>query len=117
MVQTKYILGFPGGSAGKEFACSARDLGSIPELGRSPAEGNGYPFQYSALENSMDCILHGVEKSQTQLSDFHFHRDYTSPKEKLKINSCYLFSKMIEKEALELSTRHEHTDFKYRFPL
>ena len=58
----------------------------------------------------MDCVLHGVEKSQTQLSDFHFHRDYTSPKEKLKINSCYLFSKMIEKEALELSTHHEHTD-------
>ena len=48
------------------------DLGSIPGLGRSPGEGKGYPLQNSGLENSMDCILHGVTKSQTQLSDFHF---------------------------------------------
>ena len=47
-------------------------LGSIPGLGRSPGEGNGYPLQYSGLENSMDCILQGIEKSRTQLSDFHF---------------------------------------------
>ena len=53
------------GSAGKESACNARDLGSIPELGRSPGEGKGYPLQYSALENSMYCIAHGVTKSQT----------------------------------------------------
>ena len=39
----------------------------------SPGEGNGYPLQYSGLENSMDCIVHGVAKSWTQLSDFHFH--------------------------------------------
>ena len=49
------------------------DLGSIPGLGRSPGEGKGYPLQYSGLENSMDCIVHGVAKSQIQLSDFHFH--------------------------------------------
>ena len=49
------------------------DLGSIPGLGRSPGEGNGYPLQYSGLENSMDCVVHGVAKSQTQLSDFHFN--------------------------------------------
>ena len=61
------------GSAGKKFACNAGDLGSIPGLGRSPGEGKGYPLQYSGLENSMDCIVHGVKKSQTQLSDFHFH--------------------------------------------
>ena len=48
------------------------DLGPIPELGRSPGDGNGYPLHYSSLENSMDCIVHGVTKSQTQLSDFHF---------------------------------------------
>ena len=54
-----------GGSAGKESACSAGDLGLIPELGRSPGEGNGYPLQYSCLENSMDCIVHGVAKCQT----------------------------------------------------
>ena len=64
--------GFPCGSAGKESACNAGDLGSIPELGRSPGEGKGYPRQYSGLENSMDCIVYGVTKSQTRLSDFHF---------------------------------------------
>jgi len=54
---------FPCGSAGKESAFNARDLGSIPGLGRSPGEGSGYPFQYSGLENSVDCIGHGVAKS------------------------------------------------------
>ena len=49
------------------------DLGSIRGLGRSPGEGNGNPLQYSGLENSMDCIAPGVAKSQTRLSDFHFH--------------------------------------------
>ena len=49
-----------------------RDLGSIPGLGRSPGEGKGYPLQYSGLENSIDCIIHGVTKSWTQLSDFDF---------------------------------------------
>ena len=46
-------MGFPGGSAGKEPAHNAGDLGSIPTQGRSPGEGNGYPLQYSGLENSM----------------------------------------------------------------
>ena len=46
--------GFPGGSDGEESACDARDLGSTPGSGRSPGEGNGYPLQYSCLENSMD---------------------------------------------------------------
>ena len=59
------ILGFPCGSAGKESACNAGDLGSVPGLGRSPGEGKGYPLQYFGLENS-------VTKSQTRLSDFHF---------------------------------------------
>ena len=58
-------MGFPCGSAGKESACNAGDLGSIPVLGRSPGEGKGYPLQDSGLENSMDCIVHGVAKSQT----------------------------------------------------
>ena len=66
------FLGFPCGSAGKESACNVGDLGSIPELGKSPGEWNSYPFQYSYLENSMDCIVHGITKSQTWLSDFHF---------------------------------------------
>ena len=60
------------GSAGEESACNARDLGSIPGLGRSPGEGKGYSLQYSGLENSMDCIGHGVTKSRTQLRDLHF---------------------------------------------
>ena len=66
------LKGFCYGSAGKESACSERDLGSIPGLGRSPGEGKGYPLQYSGLENPMDCIVHGVTNSQTRLSDFHF---------------------------------------------
>ena len=57
--------GFPCGSAGKESTCNAGDLGSIPGLGRSPGEGKGYPLQYSGLEKSMDCIVHGVAKSRT----------------------------------------------------
>ena len=60
------------GSAGKESACNVGDLGLIPGLGRPPEEGKVYPVQYSGLENSMNCIVHGVTKSQTQLSDFHF---------------------------------------------
>ena len=68
-----FSRGFPGGSAGKKSNCDAGDLGSIPGLGRHPGEGNGYPLQYSALENPTDCIVHGVAKSRTQLSDFHFH--------------------------------------------
>ena len=59
---TPVFLGFPCGSAGKESACNAGDLGLIPGLGRSAGEENGYPLQYSGLENSMDCIVHGVPK-------------------------------------------------------
>ena len=66
------------GSAGEESACNAGDLGSIPGLGRSPGEGKGSPLQYSGLENSMDCIVHGVAKSRTRLSGFHFHTNNTN---------------------------------------
>ena len=58
-------------SAGKESTCNVGDLGSIPGLGRFPGKGKGYPLQYSGLENSMDCIVHGVPKSGTRLSDIH----------------------------------------------
>ena len=64
---------FPGGSVGKESACNEGDLDSIPELGRSLGEGNGYPIQDSGLENPMDCIVQEVAKSRTQMSEFHFH--------------------------------------------
>ena len=67
------LWGFPDNSAGKESACNAGDMGSIPGVGRSRGEGQGYPLQYSGLENSMDCIVHGVTRSQTRLSGFHVH--------------------------------------------
>ena len=60
-----HFQGFPCGSAGKESACSVGDLGSIPGLGRFPGEGKGYPLQYSGLENSTDCIVHGVAELDT----------------------------------------------------
>ena len=66
-----WMWGFPYGSAGKESFCNAGDLGSIPGLGRSPGERKGYPFQYSGVENYMDCIVHGVAKRKTRLSNSH----------------------------------------------
>ena len=71
-------MGFPGGSDGKESACSAGDPGSIPGSGRSPGEGKGTPLQCSCLENSMDkgawrATVHGVGKSQKQQATEH-HR-------------------------------------------
>ena len=73
------FLGFPGGSAGKESACNAGDLGSIPGLGRSPGEGNSYPLQYSGLENSMDCIEVTKELNMT---------------ERLSLSSHFIFGKI-----------------------
>ena len=67
-------MGFPCISAGKESACNAGDLGSIPELGGLPGGGHGNPLQYSCLENPLDrgawqVTAHGIAKSRTQLSD------------------------------------------------
>ena len=93
---TPVFSGFPGGSAGKESTCNAGDLGSIPGLGGSHGEGNGYPLQCSGLENSNDCIVHELTKSWTQLSNFHFvllhfnefiivnHKFFTVIKKKVK---------------------------------
>ena len=71
----------PGGSDDKESACNARYLVLIPGLGQSLGEGNSYPLQYFGLENSMDrevcwATVHGVTKSQTQQSDFHFNQPF-----------------------------------------
>ena len=66
------MRGFPCDSAGKEFTCNVGDLGLIPGLERSPAEGKDYPLQYSGLKKYMD-YTHGVAKSWTRLSSFHFH--------------------------------------------
>ena len=74
------FLGFPCGSAGKESACNAGDLCSIPGLGRFPGEGKGCPLQHSGLENSMDYIVHRVIESRTWLSNFHFtHNQGSNP--------------------------------------
>ena len=64
-------MGFPGGSEGKESACNAVDLVLVPVVGRPPGEGNGYPFQYSCLENrgAWPATVHGIAKNLTQLSD------------------------------------------------
>ena len=72
---TPVFLGFPCGLAGKESDCNAGDLGLLSGLGRSPGEGKGYPFQYSGLENSMDCIVHEVghkELDTTEQLSLHF---------------------------------------------
>ena len=68
------IKGFPCGPGGKESACNAGDLGSVPGSGRFPGEENGNPLQYSCLENSIDkgvrhTTVHGVAKRWLQLSD------------------------------------------------
>ena len=57
--------GFPDGLDGKESTCNVEDQGLIPGLGRSPGEGNGHPLQHSGLENSMDCIVHGILQVRT----------------------------------------------------
>ena len=71
-LETSFLTGFPGGSDSKDSACNAGDPGLIHGLGSSPGEKNGYPLQYSCLENSMDrgaLTVHGVETSQTWLND------------------------------------------------
>ena len=77
-IQFTIWKGFPGNSEGKESACRERDSDSVPGLVRSLGEGNGYPFQYSSLGDSMDrgawkATVCGVTKSQARLSDYHFH--------------------------------------------
>ena len=71
-------MGFPGGSDGKESTCKVGDLGSVPGLGRSLGEGNGYPLQYSCLENSMDrgawqAAAHGITEPDTTKWLTHIH--------------------------------------------
>ena len=76
VLPTPVFLGFPGGSGSKESTCSVGDLGSIPELGRSPGGGHGNPLQCSCLKNPMDrgawqVVVHRITKSGTGLSNFH----------------------------------------------
>ena len=81
----KYFL---YGSSGKESACNAEHLGWED----TPGEGKGYPLQYSGLENSMDCIVHGVAKSWTQLSNFHFQESYEDPNFSTSLSNGQNFS-------------------------
>ena len=74
-ISLRLLLVFPRGSYGKDSACSAGDLGSIPGLERSPGEGNGNPLHYPLPgkfreRGAWQAVLHGVTESQTQLSDF-----------------------------------------------
>ena len=73
VLPTPVFLGFPCGSAGKESACKAGDLGSIPGLGRSPGEGKGYPLQFSGLENSMDNPWGRKESDTTERLSLSLH--------------------------------------------
>jgi len=82
----KMLLDLPCSSDGKESACNAGDLGSIPGSGRSPGEGNG-DLENSGLENCMDCIVHGIAKSWTQLSDFH---SLIQPSSKTNVSLKYI---------------------------
>ena len=101
----KFILwmGFSDSSAGKEFACNGGHLGLIPGLGRYPGEGKGYPLQYSGLENSIDCIVHRVTKSQTRLSDFHFLNKFFSllGKDEIQFKQVNNLNLMITEEVME----------------
>ena len=92
-LSTPVFLGFPCDSAGKESARSAGDLGLTPRLGRSPGEGKGYSLQYSGLENSRDCVVHGIAKSLTRLSDFHFHFPQASIPRTKEAKGCLILSK------------------------
>ena len=93
---TPVFLGFPGDSAGNESSCNVGDPGSIPGLVRSPGEGNGYPRQYSGLENSMDYIVHEVTQSQTQLSRSPLYVKHLFPLVTFKFFSLSLiFSNLI----------------------
>ena len=87
-------LGLPCDSAVKASGHNAGDLGSIPGLGRSPGEGKGYPLQYSGLENSMDCVVPGVAKSCTWLSNFHFHSPFSLFLFFFSLNFFFLFLKI-----------------------
>ena len=94
MAVTWLVRAFGGGTkgfpCGKESVCNAGDLGSIPGLGRSPGEGKSYPLQYSGLENFMNYIAHGVAKSWTQLSGFHFGGEL-----RLKVSAFWLIEQVI----------------------
>ena len=90
---TPVFSGFPRDSAGKGSACNMGD-GFNPCVGRSPGGGKGYPLRCSGLENSMNCIVHEIAKTWTQLSDFYFHFQAKTYQHFLHLFSRILPSKM-----------------------
>ena len=106
------MMGFPCGLAGKESAFNVGNLGLIPGLGRSPGEGKGCPLQYSGLENSMDCIVHGVAKSRTRLSDFHFYFTMMMRSQFNSVaQSCPTFCNPMNCSTPGLPVRHQLPEF------
>ena len=92
-MNTNILKGFPGSSVGKKSACNAGDLGLIPGLGRSPGEGKGYPLQYFGLENSMDCIVHGVARVGHNLATkppLYICNEILLSHKKEKVENCHL---------------------------
>ena len=140
LIDARICQGCPGGSEVKASAWNARDLGSIPGSGRSPAEGNGNPLQYSCLENPMErgawwATVQGLTKSRTRLSDFislHFtslkRTKVKMPRQTLRgkesrwksLRGSELFRRRIRKPLIDSSTRrlnhkvHKQMDGKIR---
>ena len=86
-VSIQTVCGFPYGSGDKDSACNAGDLGSIPGLERSPEEGEGYPLRYSGLENSMDCIVHGILQARIpEWAVFPFFRGSFQPRDRIQVS-------------------------------
>ena len=106
-------MGFPGGSAGKESTCNTGDLGSISELGTSAGEGNSYLLQYSGLENSMDCIVPGVTKTQCLVQKISL-REWKDKSEKIfvKCISNKGFASKYIKDSKNSTTRKQATQMK-----
>ena len=98
-------MAFPGGSVDKESTCNVGDLGWIPGLGRSPGEGTGRPVQYTGLENP---IVHGVEKSWTQLSDFPLYLLCTERKVHASVKTQHSQINKLKKKIFPLKTPSQH---------
>ena len=97
-------MGFPDSSVGKESTCNAGDPSSIPGSGRSPGEGIGYSLQHFGLENSTDRIVHGVAKSWTQLSEFHFTLMHHTRRYSLSVSPTHLILTLITRLKGSFST-------------
>ena len=110
------VEGFLGGSAGRESTRNAVDLGSISGLGRSPGEGRGYPLQYSGLQNSMDCTVHGVARVGHNWATFTVTLSTFMLLQTITKRSPELFSSCITKTLYPLSTKSPAPSFPRPWP-